>query len=65
MTRYESNATVKSGYYFNPIDHEHRPGLSVTASGSRTRRAPGSPSRWVAALALTPLLGASSSCSSR
>ncbi|HSN16318.1 MAG TPA: hypothetical protein VLT61_16915 [Anaeromyxobacteraceae bacterium] len=57
MTRFESNATVKSGYYFNPIAMKIVP---VARDGERLPNEKGS---WlaiptVAALALTPLLGA-------
>ncbi|MGB8929642.1 MAG: hypothetical protein WCC48_00165 [Anaeromyxobacteraceae bacterium] len=57
MTRYESNATVKSGYYFNPIT------MNVVPVARDGERLPNDKGAWfaiptVAALALTPLLGA-------
>jgi hypothetical protein len=57
MTTYESNAAVKSGYYFNPASMSLVP---VERDGGRLPNEKGS---WiavptVAALALTPLLGA-------
>jgi hypothetical protein len=57
MTRFESNTTVKAGYYFNPIAMKIVP---VARDGERLPNEKGS---WlaiptVAALALTPLLGA-------
>ncbi len=57
MTRYESNATVKSGYYFNPITMSIVP---VSRDGERLPNEKGTwfAIPWVAALALTPLLGA-------
>jgi hypothetical protein len=57
MTRFESNASVKSGYYFNPVTMDVVP---VARDGERLPNEKGS---WfavptVVALALTPLLGA-------
>ena len=57
MTTYESNAAVKSGYYFNPATMNIVP---VERDGGRLPSEKGS---WVAiptfaALALTPILGA-------
>jgi hypothetical protein len=57
MTKFESNATVKAGYYFNPIAMKIVP---VQRDGERLPNEKGS---WLAiptfaALALTPLLGA-------
>jgi len=57
MTRYESNATVKSGYYFNPIT------MNVVPVARDGERLPNEKGTWfaiptVAALALTPILGA-------
>lgn len=57
MTRFESNAAVKSGYYFNPIT------MSVAPVARDGERLPNERGSWiavptVAALALTPILGA-------
>jgi len=57
MTRYESNATVKSGYYFNPIT------MNVVPVARDGERLPNAKGIWFsiptfAALALTPILGA-------
>jgi len=57
MTTYESNAAVKSGYYFNPISMSLVP---VERDGGRL---PNEKGNWiaiptVAALLLTPVLGA-------
>jgi hypothetical protein len=57
MTTFESNAAVKSGYYFNPITMNLLP---VERDGGRLPNEKGS---WIAvptflALALTPILGA-------
>jgi len=57
MTKFESNAAVKSGYYFNPVTLSLLP---VERDGSRL---PNEKGYWLAvptflALALTPVLGA-------
>jgi len=57
MTTFESNAAVKSGYYFNPITMNLLP---VERDGGRL---PNEKGKWIAvptflALALTPILGA-------
>jgi hypothetical protein len=57
MTTFESNAAVKSGYYFNPITMNLLP---VERDGGRL---PNEKGKWVAvptvlALGLTPILGA-------
>ena len=57
MTTFESNAAVKSGYYFNPITMNLLP---VERDGGRL---PNEKGKWIAvptvlALALTPVLGA-------
>jgi succinate dehydrogenase/fumarate reductase flavoprotein subunit len=57
MTRYESNAAVKSGYYFNPVT------MSVVPVARDGERLPNEKGIWIsvptfAALALTPILGA-------
>jgi len=57
MTTFESNAAVKSGYYFNPITMNIVP---VERDGGRL---PNENGKWLAiptvlALALTPVLGA-------
>jgi hypothetical protein len=57
MTTFESNAAVKSGYYFNPVTMSLLP---VERDGGRLPNEKGS---WIAvptflALALTPILGA-------
>ncbi len=57
MTKFESNAAVKSGYYFNPVTLSLIP---IQRDGSRLPNEKGS---WIAvptvlALALVPLLGA-------
>jgi hypothetical protein len=57
MTTFESNAAVKSGYYFNPVTMNLLP---VERDGGRLPNEKGS---WIAvptflALALTPILGA-------
>jgi hypothetical protein len=57
MTKFESNATVKSGYYFNPVTLNLVP---VERDGGRL---PNEKGIWIAvptiaALALTPVLGA-------
>lgn len=57
MTKFESNAAVKSGYYFNPAT------LSLVPVERDGARLPNEKGSWiavptVAALALTPLLGA-------
>jgi hypothetical protein len=57
MTKFESNAAVKSGYYFNPVTLSLIP---IQTDGSRLPNEKGS---WIAvptvlALALVPLLGA-------
>ena len=57
MTRFESNASVKSGYYFNPVT------LSLIPVSRDGERLPNEKGSWYAvptflALALVPLLGA-------
>ncbi len=57
MTKFESNATVKSGYYFNPVSLNLIP---VERDGGRL---PNEKGYWLAvstpvALAMVPLLGA-------
>lgn len=57
MTSYEKNAAVRSGYYFNPVT------LNVTLVERDGGRLPDENGRWfalpaLAALALTPVLGA-------
>lgn len=57
MTSYEKNAAVQSGYYFNPVT------LGVTLVERDGGRLPDEKGRWfaipaLAALALTPVLGA-------
>ena len=57
MTTFESNAAVKSGYYFNPVTMNLLP---VERDGGRL---PNEKGKWIAvptvlALALTPILGA-------
>jgi hypothetical protein len=57
MTTFESNAAVKSGYYFNPVTMNLLP---VERDGGRL---PNEQGKWIAvptflALALTPILGA-------
>jgi hypothetical protein len=57
MTTYESNAAVKSGYYFNPVT------MNVVPVARDGERLPNEKGSWIAipviaALALVPLLGA-------
>ncbi len=57
MTKFESNAAVKSGYYFNPVT------LSLIPIATDGARLPNEKGSWFyvptfAALALVPLLGA-------
>jgi hypothetical protein len=57
MTKFESNAAVKAGYYFNPIS------MIIVPVSRDGERLPDEKGTWlaiptVAALALTPLLGA-------
>ncbi|HSM91586.1 MAG TPA: hypothetical protein VLT47_01800 [Anaeromyxobacteraceae bacterium] len=57
MTKYESNAAVKSGYYFNPVT------LSLVPVERDGGRLPNEKGTWIAiptlaALALVPVLGA-------
>ncbi|HSN13852.1 MAG TPA: hypothetical protein VLT61_04420 [Anaeromyxobacteraceae bacterium] len=57
MTKFESNAAVKAGYYFNPIT------MSIVPVSRDGERLPNEKGTWiaiptVAALVLTPLLGA-------
>ena len=56
MTKFESNATVKSGYYFNPVT------MSVVPVQRDGERLPNEKGSWIAiptfaALAIVPLLG--------
>ena len=57
MTKFESNAAVKSGYYFNPVT------MNIVPVARDGERLPNEKGTWLAiptfaALALTPLLGA-------
>jgi hypothetical protein len=57
MTKFESNASVKAGYYFNPVT------MNVVPVARDGERLPNEKGSWLAiptvvALALTPLLGA-------
>jgi hypothetical protein len=57
MTKFESNAAVQTGYYFNPVT------MNVALVSRDGERLPNEKGTWfaipaIAALALTPLLGA-------
>jgi hypothetical protein len=57
MTTYESNAAVKSSYYFNPVT------MNIVPIARDGERLPNEKGTWIAiptfaALALTPVLGA-------